>query len=190
MMNDKDTAFVFEVCPEEALSWEQHNEILKALNQAFSHRTKSFIKKTYAHVEPIMRILCRFNGVLVGHTAIFEIEVIVNNEKIKAGGIGMTLSLKPFEHLGYLLRQKAAMICSEQGYPFAIGRIKNSERVKKDITSLVTCFLDMPLIGKNTRSHDWEILAIYKTNYNQLHIENFIDSFKKSGFIQIVGEVF
>lgn len=186
----KTSKTILEVCKEDELSWEQHHEIHKALNIAYGYRTKAFTKRTYGHIEPIVRILAKLGDVLVGHAAIFEIEVIVNDEKIKAGGLGMTLSLKPFSHLGYLLREKATLVCCELGYPFAIGRVKNSERVKENLSALVSCFLDIPLIGKNTRSHDWETLAIYKTSHNQESVNSLFNVVKKNNCIRITGEIF
>lgn len=87
--------FSFHIYNENELTWKQHNLIHVALNTAYSYRTETFTSKTYGKISPIKRILCFYNNKIVGHTAVFETAIKVDNQLIKAGGIGMTLSLSP-----------------------------------------------------------------------------------------------
>lgn len=186
----KDTSYNFEIYQEEDISWQQHNEIHQALNLAFSFRTQAFTHKTYAYCVPNIRILCKYNNILIGHTAIFEDYVIVNEQKILIAGHGLLLSLEPKCGIANLLRLKAIQICSLAAYPCAIGRVKNDEPTKKTLAPLVHTFLDIPLIGNTTRSHDWETLAIYNTGGDKDYVESLVTHFKKTGYIQIEGEIF
>ncbi len=189
-MTDKAGLLRFELYDENELTWQQHHAIHEALNRAYIYRTKSFIKKTFAQSEPIKRVLCYEGNLLIGHSAIFESYVLIGRRKVKIAGIGMTLSLKPGQHIGYLVREYAATVCKLEGYPFAISRVKNNEKTKKNLQGLVFGFLDMPLIGNHSESHHWETLAIYNTGGNLKQVNKIIDYFKQQGFVRVRGEVF
>lgn len=180
----------FEVYREQDLTWEQHNKIHEALNTAYGYRTNSFINKTYSSHPPLKRVLCILDDKIVGHTSILEANLIYKSEQIKFAGIGMTLSLKPFLNLAYQLRQKAVNICALEKYPFAIGRVKNSEKVKNNLQSLVSHFLDIPLVGKSTQSHSWETLAFYDTGYDKDKVEEVTTYCLDNKRAQIDGEIF
>lgn len=136
----KDKDFLFEIYEEDHLGWQQYNEIHRALNLAYGSRTKSFTKKSFGHCTPKIRVLCRYQGELVGHTAAFENHVIVNSEKIIIGGVGLTLSLMPDYGLGFLLRKKAVEICAKDHCVFAVGRVENHAKVRKNLATLVSDF--------------------------------------------------
>lgn len=189
-MAAQNTEFNFEVYSEEALTWEQHNAIHRALNLTYDFRTKAFVKKTYGYVEPTTRILCTLEDTLIGHIGIFEDFIEMDGQKIKMAGLGMILSLKPMSLIGASLRRKALDICAERGYSFAIGRVRNTDRVKRHLESFVWCFLDVPLIGQNTRSHSTEILAIFNTGFSPEPPIDLIERFKKNHGIKIEKEVF
>ncbi len=180
----------FEIYQEQDLTWEQHNKIHRALNIAYGHRTKIFLKKTYSYYPPLKRVLCILNNEIVGHTSILEAHLLYNSERIKFAGIGVTLSLKPFLNLAYQLREKAIKICALEKYPFAIGRVKNSARIKNNLNTLVSHFADIPLIGKTTRSHSWETLAFYDTGYDKNKVEEIINYCLHNGQAEIEEEVF
>lgn len=182
--------FKFEVYEEDQITWEQHIEIHKALNLCFSGRTKSFIKKTYAHITPVKRVLCTVDGAIVGHIAVFEDYTTVNNRRILIAGLGMNVSLKPMSLIGAILRKKALSICAERRHTFAIGRVRNNPRIRKHLSSFVWCFLDVPLIGKTTKSHTTEILAIFNTDFVKNCPDELLNHFKKIGVVQIEDEVF
>lgn len=183
-------SFIFKTYNEEELTWQQHNDIHRVLNQAYAHRTKSFFKKTYADRQPIKRIICEMDNQIVGHTAIFEVTVMLDKEPIKIGGIGMTLSLKPFCDLGRQLRKSAIEVCRQLNYPLAIGRIKNSANMKRSLQPLVACFLDTSLVGASTASHVWEILAVYDTHTDMKALNRFCLYFNSQPSLIIDGEVF
>jgi hypothetical protein len=92
--------------------------------------------------------------------------------------------------LGFILRELAAELCAKQGLPLAIGRVKNTARIKKNLEPLVSCFLDILLVGATTCSHDWETLAIYKTSNDSTLVAKLIAGFQKNGCVKIDGEVF
>lgn len=175
---------------EAQLSWQQHHEIHHVLNMAYSHRTNAFANKTFSYFPPKKRILCYLDDKLVGHTAIFESTTIANKENTVFAGLGMTLSLKPFLRLGHELRRRALIVCRDNKYPFALGRIKNSERAKNNLADLVHCFLDIPLIGNSTQSHSWETLAIYNTRIKSEIVEQIIANSKIQKQLIITSEVF
>lgn len=127
---------------------------------------------------------------IVGHTSILDAYLIYKSERIKFAGIGMTLSLKPFLNLAYQLRQRAVSICTLEKYPFAIGRVKNSKKVKKNLQSLASHFLDIPLIGQSTQSHSWETLAFYDTGYDKNMIEEITNYCLYNKQVKIEGEIF
>jgi hypothetical protein len=176
----------FQIFNEADLSFKQHNEIHLALNLAYEPRTQSFLKKTYGHCEPVKRILCYEDGQLVGHTAIFVIEAFLP-KLTTVGGVGMTLSLKKGCGLGHELRRRAAIEATNLGLPFAVGRVKNTQRVKDTLTEIVVTFLDLPMIGQSTQSHDWETLAIYDCGQT---IKSELDYITSQGKFLIKSEVF
>ncbi len=186
----KNQLYVFETYDETDLTKDQLNEIQSGLNLAYGFRTQSFANKPYGYCIPLKRILCTLKEKLVGHIAIFQDYVTVNNQKVKIGGVGLTYSLKPLTGLGFILRELAAELCAKQDLPLTIGRVKNTARIKKNLEPLVSCFLSIPLIGATTRSHDWETLAIYKTSNDSALITKLIADFEKNGYVKIDGEVF
>ncbi len=186
----KGQLYVFKTYDEADLTQDQFQVIQQGLNEAYGFRTQSFAHKPYGYCLPLKRILCTLGDKLVGHVAIFEDCVSLNDKKIKVGGIGLTFSLKPLTGLGFMLRELAAKLCAKSGVPLAIGRVKNSARIKKNLEPLVSCFLEMPLVGANTHSHEWETLAIYKTSDQPDWVNQLIANFQKNGCIQIEGEVF
>ncbi len=185
-----DDNLVFTEYDEQDISWGLHNKIHESLNIAYNHRTSTFVTKTYPNYPPRKRILCTLNDKIIGHIAIFDSKLIYKSEEIKFAGIGMTLSVKPFLNLAYQLRKRAADICAEYRYPFAIGRVKNSERIKNNLSSLVTHFLNIPLIGKATKSHDWEVLAVYSTRYDKKYVDEIMRHCIEAQSMNIAGEVF
>ncbi len=180
----------FEVYQEKDLTWEQHNKIHEALNTAYGYRTNAFANKTYSYHPPLKRIICVLDNKIVGHTSILDAHLIYKSEHIKFAGIGMTLSLKPFLNLAYQLRQRAVSICALEKYPFAIGRVKNSKKVKNNLQNLVSHFLDIPLIGQSTQSHSWETLAFYDTGYDKSMVEEITNYCLHNKQIKIEGEIF
>lgn len=182
--------FIFKTYNEDELTWQQHNDIHRALNQAYAHRTKSFFKKTYAERQPIKRVICEIDNQIIGHVAIFELTVMLDNEPIKIGGVGMTLSLKLFCDLGRQLRKSAIEVCRQLNYPLAIGRIKNSANMKRSLQPLVACFLNVPLIGTSSTSHAWEILAVYDTHVDARVLNRFCLNFNSQSSVIIDGEIF
>jgi hypothetical protein len=102
----------------------------------------------------------------------------------------MTLSLLPHNNLGHELRTRAVLICKESKYPFAVGRIINIDKFKETLDDIVVDFLNISLIGKTTRSHDWETLAIYNTGCEYSFLKPSLDYFKETGSLKIAGEVF
>lgn len=186
MNDDKFNGLTFRAINEEDLTYLEHNQIHNALNLAYKDRTKNFLKKTYGHCEPYKRILCFENDLLIGHTAIFMPTTFLPKLTI-IGGIGMTLSLKKGCGIGHELRKRAAKECAALKLPFAVGRVKNEAWVKKNLNDIVVDFLDLPLVGKTTASHDWETLAIYSC---QQEVKSEIAYIKQQKQLVIEGEVF
>ena len=186
----KNNLFTFELYNEEDIDWPLQNTIHEALNKAYSFRTRAFTQKTYAYRIPKRRILCWHENKLVGPRAIFEDYITINGDKFLIGGIGLTLSLRPHSLLGFHLRQCALSLFTDAQYAFVIGRVKNNARTKKYLLPIVETFLDIPLIGQHTRSHDWETLAIYPLNVDKEKIGGLICHFQQMGYIQIEGEIF
>lgn len=176
----------FKVINENELSFHDHNSIHRALNLAYGDRTKNFLKKTYGYCEPLKRILCYQNDILVGHTAVF-MPTTTLPEPTTIGGVGMTLSLQKGLGIGHELRKRAAQTCADLKLPFAVGRVKNESWVIKNLSDIVVDFLDVPLVGKTTRSHDWETLAIYSC---QCDVAKELVYIKQQGELKITGEVF
>lgn len=186
----KNQVYRFDTYDESELTEDQLEAIHKGLNLAYGYRTQSFANKPYGRCIPVKRILCTFQDKLVGHIAIFQDHVALDGQKVKIGGVGLTYSLKPLSGLGFILRQLAAELCSKENVPLAMGRVRNTARIKKNIGPLVVCFLDIPLIGFTTRSHTWETLAIYSTSSDTDLIAKLIADFQKNGCIKIGGEIF
>ena len=183
--------FTFEIYNEDELTWQQHNQIHTALNLAYSNRTQTFLKKSYGYSIPLKRILCFHNEQLVGHVALFASTLILSpNQFLKIGGIGMTLSLMPNHKIGHELRKRTSRLAAELGYPFAVGRVRNTEAVKENLRDLTIDFLDVPLIGNTTESHEWETLAIYTAKGESDLLKNILQEIKKAGHLKIAGEVF
>lgn len=189
-IHSKNELINFEIYLEDDLTWEQHSKIHKALNIAYGYRTKSFIDKSYAHCIPKIRILYQHESKVIAHTAIFDVSIQIEKNMVAIAGIGLTLSLQPYQLLGFTLRKKAIEIAALADYPCAIGRVRNNQQTKKTLAPLVHTFLDIPLIGNTTRSHDWETLAIYNTGGDKDLVESLVTHFKKTGYIQIEGEIF
>ncbi len=185
-----DTNFRTEVYEEDELTWEQHNEIHRALNIAYHFRTQSFVKKTFGYCLPIKRVLAYYDDKLVGHIAVFIDHIFVDGERVKIAGLGMSLSLKPMSLLGGVLRRTALNICAQQGFDFALGRIRNNMRTREHMASFVWCFLELPLIGKTTRSHEDEIVAVFDTKRFRQCPDWLISQACKQGFIKIEDEIF
>ena len=182
--------FHFQTYLEDDLTWQQHNQIHAVLNFSYSGRTLSFTKKTYGHVIPVKRILCTSQGDLIGHIAVFEDSLLINNAKVPVIGLGLSASTRPTALIGAKLRHKALDICAEAGYNFAISRVRNRSRTKEHLAEFVWDFLDIPLVGKSTQSHNDEIVAIFNTQLNQERPNYFIQYFKKTGAVKIAGEIF
>jgi hypothetical protein len=185
-----DPSFSVETHAEEDLTWQQHNEIHRALNLAYSARTKSFHSRTYGVRAPLKRILCRYEGVLVGHTAVFEDYAEADGRKVRIGCMGMTFSLRPRQFLGSFLRKSASELCGNMGYPFAVGRIWSTPEGKEKYRPLVVDYLDIPLVASNGKSHSWETLAIYDTGTPKNLILPILESFKNAGCVKITGGLF
>lgn len=182
----------FTVHDEATLTWQQHNEVHRALNIAYGYRTQNFINKSYGYCLPVKRIICMDtnNNVLIGHIAIFETIVSLKNKPITVAGLGLTLSLRPFLLLGNQLRKRALELCATLGYPLAISRIKNKPRTKQKLEELATVFFDYPLIGTSTRSHDWETIAVYVLNGEENLIVDLKQECHENKFLKIASEVF
>jgi len=176
----------YETLDEDTISWECHNDIHRALNLAYHPRTNTFLKKSYGHQEPIKRIICRENGTIIGHTAIFEVTALLP-KPIKIGGIGMTLSLKPHHGIAHELRRQAAQLCADLGYPFAVGRVENTQCVKANLADITATFIDVPLQGTHTHSHTWETLAIYATGNA---VTPYLDTLINAQALHIQGDIF
>ena len=175
---------------ESTLSWQEHHDIHQALNRAYSHRTDSFTKKSYGYITPCRRLLCKQNGKLIGRTAVFTSNLVLAGKTIPIAGIGLTLSLKPFDNIGLQLRKMAAEACGEMGYDLAIGRVKNAKRVREHLAPLVYDFVDIPLLGTASHSHDWETLALYKTGHDPKQAQALISQIKKQSELYLDTEVF
>lgn len=184
--------FSFEVIDEDKIEWSQFNEIHAVLNKAYSSRSKSFFAKTFGHRPPLKRALCRYKGDLVGISAYFEDYIEINKQKILIGGVGLTCSIMPGHGIGNKLRYiVSGGIGAYTGVPFCIGRIHNAENVKNNLSQYVHGFLNIPLIGKKTKSHEWETIAIYRTLSSDTDIQTmYMKYLNKIGFIQIEGEIF
>ena len=186
----KNKLYRFDTYDESELTVGQLDAIHKGLNLAYGYRTQSFVSKPYGRCAPLKRITCTLQDKLIGHIAVFQDYVTLSDEKIKIGGVGLTFSLRPLAGLGFILRQLAVELCSKEGVPLAMGRVRNTARIKKNIGPLVSYFLHIPLIGTTTRSHDWETLAIYKTSSDTNLVAKLIADFQKKGYVKIDGEIF
>tara|TARA_R110000868_G_scaffold400998_1_gene676262 strand:+ start:3545 stop:4126 length:582 start_codon:yes stop_codon:yes gene_type:complete len=180
----------FSVHDEKQLTWQQHNRIHDALNRAYDDRTQSFTKKTFAESEPSKRIICSVDKKIVGHIAIFESSTTLDDKTIPIAGIGLKLALIPHINIGNSLSKRAIALCAELNYPFAVGRITNSETVKTSLMPITSCFLDIPMRGHHSQSHEWETLAFYDTQIKPTLTEEAVNYFREQGCMVINGEIF
>ena len=81
-------------------------------------------------------------------------------------------------------------MCAELGYPLVLGRIKNKVNIKKSIEALVYACLDIPLVGIDKRSHEWESIAIYDPKINLNLLKSLVQYFIAKQKIDISTAIF
>jgi hypothetical protein len=180
---------MFTIYEEEELTSDTISEIAILLQESYGHRKNSIQGKHFGRRLPLRRILYREAGELIGHTALFEDKTFIEGGTLTIGGIGLTCSRKRNQGIGHLLRDKARNFIRGE-YPFAVGRVENTTRTRKNIGDLVVEFIEIPLVGKTTYSRDFEMLAIYNTGSTIEELQKYLAYFKKQGEMRITGEVF
>lgn len=177
---------------ENELTWKQHNELHNCINLCFANRTTSFKKNSSGKRQPIARVMCYDGEKLVGTAAYYEDLVYLDSKIVRIGGVGILCSLLPGKEIGNKCRKIIINeIAPKCGSEFCVSRVSEKTISSKSAKNLFYNFLSIPMIGTYSKSHDWEKVAIYKSNLDEAIIEKYCNELKLLGEFKLLsGEIF
>jgi len=166
--------FSFEIVFENDLGWTQLNTIHAILNKSFQHRTDSFLYQPYAKRRPIARVLCTLHGEIVATSSFFDCIIRCEHKIRRIGGIGLTCSSISGRGIGNICRRIAATKISKLlGVDYCLSRVSEKTVQSQTARSIIYRFLKIPLIGRQSRSHPWEYIALYSPHVDEISAGEF-----------------
>lgn len=139
---------------ESEINWQTQNEIHRLLNHCYEKLTKQFTAKTFAYMPPTQRILVYQSNELVGHCGLAVNEITnISPNPLKVGCIGVMAS-RARTSIGCMLLQEAINTHIKANLPFSIAYSYSRIMFKRIFPRLNTMILNVPTIGKTTRTNE------------------------------------
>ena len=182
----------FKIVFENELTWKQHNDLHKCVNQCFSSRTNSFKLTSFGRRTPVARVLCYIKNKLVGTAAYYEDLINLDSQVLRVGGLGLLCSILPGNGIGNecrrIISQEITKMCHTE---LCISRVSDKTVNSKTAKNLFFGFINATMIGANSSSHEWEKIAVYNTFVDPIVTKSYFDKMNKLNEIKLLfGDVF
>lgn len=184
------------IADEHFIDWETQNQIHILLNSTFGKKkSKSFINKTFARVEPEARVLLYMDNALIGHMGISSDRLLVDGEYIGVGCLGLWCvdNIRDYtfkQEIATNILLKSMNYLNKKKYTLGIG-VTNSKAIEnKILPNIKSSVISVPLYGENTKSKDNDKFLLFNCGVTDVFFSDVENKIIKQGFVRVGKEVF